>query len=224
MPAAKVVPEGGVRRHTTGVPSNPAGWFWIPAKIMHSTTAINIVTAEIVARTVIPAKVLGMEKIKQIMVVTTPNTTEHAPWLEMELRYLLPTKTWRPWMKVLFRRNMMPVTHQAHFLPQNRCCPISQTSRTLGFLRQNSQRTSPVYRVERATAAVRISPGTRPRTEYDHGKLRMAKQMYSLNSRAAVFCQEQVRYLMSCSASSCATSSKYFSREGALDSSSVLFE
>lgn len=30
-------------------------------------------------------------------------------------------------------------------------------------------------------------PGTRPKTLYDHGKLMMAKQMYSEKSRAAVF-------------------------------------
>lgn len=34
---------------------------------------------------------------------------------------------------------------------------------------------------------VRMRPGTRPRTEYDHGNDIMAKQMYSEKSRAAVY-------------------------------------
>ena len=34
---------------------------------------------------------------------------------------------------------------------------------------------------------VRISPGTRPSKEYDHGNDMMARQMYSENSKAAVW-------------------------------------
>jgi hypothetical protein len=33
----------------------------------------------------------------------------------------------------------------------------------------------------------RTYPGTNPRTLYDHGKLMMAKHMYSENSKAAVY-------------------------------------
>jgi hypothetical protein len=43
-----------------------------------------------------------------------------------------------------------------------------------------------VYRTTPAMKTVRISPGTRPRTEYDHGKDMMARQMYSEKSSAAV--------------------------------------
>lgn len=93
MAAAKVVPLTGVSLHSTGVPSKPAGWSWAPANAMQRTTAINMVAAEKVARMDMPEKVLGMEKMKQMMAVTTPKTMEHAPWLEMELRYLLPTRT-----------------------------------------------------------------------------------------------------------------------------------
>lgn len=49
-------------------------------------------------------------------------------------------------MKVLFRMNMTAVAHHAHFFPQNNICPMSQTSRTSGCLKQNSHRTSELYR------------------------------------------------------------------------------
>jgi len=45
-------------------------------------------------------------------------------------------------LTVLFRMNMTAVAHQAHFLFQKSICPISQTSRTSGWRRQNSQSTS----------------------------------------------------------------------------------
>jgi hypothetical protein len=55
----------------------------------------------------------------------------------------------------------------------------------------------PVYRVVKETKMVIIIPGINPRTEYDQGNDKMAKQMYSENNRPAVFCQEQDLYLMS---------------------------
>jgi len=44
-----------------------------------------------------------------------------------------------------------------------------------------------VYNTKPAMTTVRIMPGTRPRTEYEYGNDIIAKQMYSENSRAAVY-------------------------------------
>ena len=44
-----------------------------------------------------------------------------------------------------------------------------------------------VYKTKAAITMVRITPGTRPRIEYDQGKDMIAKQMYSEKSRAAVW-------------------------------------
>jgi hypothetical protein len=49
---------------------------------------------------------------------------------------------------------------------------------------------------------VKIRPGTKPRIEYDQGNDMMARQIYSENSSAAVFCQLHVLYLIALSASS----------------------
>jgi hypothetical protein len=49
------------------------------------------------------------------------------------------------------------------------------------------QTISEVYSTEAAITMVRIRPGTRPRTEYDHGKDMIARQMYSEKSSAAVY-------------------------------------
>lgn len=142
-------------------------------------------------------------------------------------------------MKVLLSKNMTAVNHHAHLWFQNSIWPRSQTSRTSGWRRQNSlsgvrrrrahaaqgahQRTNDVYSTIAATTTVKIRPGTRPRTEYDQGNDMMARQMYSENSKAAVWAwsqywrgktwrrsrrethtlgQLQVRYLMALSASS----------------------
>ena len=43
-----------------------------------------------------------------------------------------------------------------------------------------------MYRTKAAMTTVRMTPGTRPRIEYDQGKDIMAKQIYSEKSRAAV--------------------------------------
>lgn len=44
-----------------------------------------------------------------------------------------------------------------------------------------------VYSTKPATTAVKTKPGTRPRTEYDHGNDIIARQMYSEKSNAAVW-------------------------------------
>lgn len=49
------------------------------------------------------------------------------------------------------------------------------------------QTSKEVYKTNAATTTVKIKPGTRPRIEYDQGKDMIAKQMYSENSRAAVW-------------------------------------
>jgi hypothetical protein len=46
---------------------------------------------------------------------------------------------------------------------------------------------SEVYRTNAAITAVRIRPGTRPKIEYDQGNDMIARQMYSENSKAAVY-------------------------------------
>ena len=81
---------------------------------------------------------------------------------------------------------MTPVAHHAHFLFQKSIWPMSQTSRTSGWRRQNSQTIREVYKTSAATTTVKINPGTRPSTEYEYGKDMMAKQIYSEKSRAAV--------------------------------------
>lgn len=49
------------------------------------------------------------------------------------------------------------------------------------------QTISDVYSTRAATTTVKIRPGTRPSTEYDHGNDMIARHMYSENSRAAVY-------------------------------------
>ena len=106
-------------------------------------------------------------------------------------------------MNVLFSKNIAAVAYHATFEFQKRRCPTSQISRTSGFRRQKRlkrysessqflvyrdthQIVREVYRTISATEMVTISPGTRPRTEYDHGKDMMAMQIYSEKSKAAV--------------------------------------
>lgn len=48
---------------------------------------------------------------------------------------------------MLLSRNMTAVAYHAHFLPQKSICPMSQTSRTSGWRRQNSQSTSDLLNV-----------------------------------------------------------------------------
>jgi hypothetical protein len=43
-----------------------------------------------------------------------------------------------------------------------------------------------VYSTRAATTTVRMSPGTKPSTEYEYGNDMMAKQIYSAKSRHAV--------------------------------------
>ena len=43
-----------------------------------------------------------------------------------------------------------------------------------------------MYNTNAATTMVRMRPGTSPRIEYDHGNDMIARQMYSLKSKAAV--------------------------------------
>jgi hypothetical protein len=107
-------------------------------------------------------------------------------------------------MKVLFNKNMTAVIYQAILESQKRYWPMSQTSRTSGWRKQNlligvsiqTARTydSQAYQIIRdvystiaATTTVKIRPGTRPRTEYDHGNDMMARQIYSEKSKAAVY-------------------------------------
>lgn len=46
---------------------------------------------------------------------------------------------------------------------------------------------SDVYKTKPAMANVKIMPGTRPRYAYEYGNDMIARQMYSLNSSAAVW-------------------------------------
>jgi hypothetical protein len=90
-------------------------------------------------------------------------------------------------MKVLFNKNMTAVIYQAILESQKRYWPMSQTSRTSGWRKQNLQIIRDVYSTIAATTTVKIRPGTRPRTEYDHGNDMMARQIYSEKSKAAVY-------------------------------------
>jgi len=46
-----------------------------------------------------------------------------------------------------------------------------------------------VYKTTAAINTVKMMASTSPKIEYDHGNDMMARQMYSENSRAAVYCQ-----------------------------------
>ena len=89
-------------------------------------------------------------------------------------------------MKVLFKQNITAVNHQAHLWFQNSIWPRSHTSLTSGCRRQNSHRMRDVYNTSPAITQVKISPGTKPRIEYDHGNDMIAKQIYSEKSKNAV--------------------------------------
>ncbi len=52
-----------------------------------------------------------------------------------------------------------------------------------------------MYNTKAATTIVKINPGTRPSSEYDHGKDMIARQMYSEKSSAAVYKGSRVRLM-----------------------------
>lgn len=89
-------------------------------------------------------------------------------------------------MKVLLRMNMTAVAHHAHFLPQKSNWPMSHTSLTSGWRKQNSQTIKEVYKTNPATTTVRIKPGTSPSTEYEYGKLMMAADTLAFNNTYAM--------------------------------------
>ena len=110
-----------------------------------------------------------------------------------------------PWMNVLLKTKNTDVMLYASCEPPKSILPMSQISRISGCLRQNRHRTRDVYCTLAATEIVTMTPGTSPRIENDlqravrvqcdtpkgfliayQGKERMARQMYSLNSRLAV--------------------------------------
>lgn len=82
-------------------------------------------------------KVRGNEKKNEMMATMAEKATVQIAPLDIVFRYSAPTTQCRPWMNVLFRRNMTAVAHQAILESQNRYWPISQTSRTSGCRRQN---------------------------------------------------------------------------------------
>lgn len=134
MPATNETPFTGIAV-TVGSPIStvyPAGCSSIPAKIAAKSTEMKVKNADAVPSLERVEKVRGMEKKKQITAEMTEKMTVHMLWLVIVLRYLAEVRTWRPWMKVLLRRNITAVAHQAQSFPQKSIWPMSQTSRTSG--------------------------------------------------------------------------------------------
>lgn len=101
---------------------------------------MNVNRAEKPARVESVSNVRGKEHTQEAIATIAENTMVQTPLLPlvMVLRYFAPVRQWKPWMNVLLSRNMIAVNHHAHFLPQNSICPISQTSLTSGWRKQNS--------------------------------------------------------------------------------------
>ena len=78
------------------------------------------------------------EMIAQMALKATVQTGPLFSPLTIVLRYLAPTRQWKPWINVLFRMNITPVNHQAGRQFQKSIWPTSQTSLTSGCRRQNS--------------------------------------------------------------------------------------
>jgi hypothetical protein len=83
-------------------------------------TETNVKNALAVARFARALNVRGALQIQETTAMMAAKPIVQIPWLDMVLRYLDPTRQWKPWMKVLFSTNMTPVNHQAHFLFQRR--------------------------------------------------------------------------------------------------------
>lgn len=109
-----------------------------------SSTEMNVKKAEAVPSKARVLKVRGIEAKKHITATIALNPMVQTECPVMVLRYFAPVKTCRPWMNVLFSKNMIAVRYHAHFCPQKSICPMSHTSLTSGWRRQNSQRTKEV--------------------------------------------------------------------------------
>lgn len=137
----------------------------MPEKMVARMTEINVKIALPSASLLRPEKVLGKEQAKHMTAAMMLNTTVHCECPVMVFSHFAVTKTWRPWMNVLFRMNIVAVAYHAHVFPQKSIWPMSHTSLTSGWRRQNSQRTRDVYKTIPAINTVKMRPGTRPRIE-----------------------------------------------------------
>lgn len=122
IPCTNVVPLAGMAS-TIGFPLAGvyfAGWSSIPAKMHAKMTETKVKKADRVATLDNVLNVRGNEKKNEIMATIAENATVHTAPFDIVLRYSAPTTQCRPWMKVLFRRNMTAVAHQAILESQNR--------------------------------------------------------------------------------------------------------
>lgn len=122
MPLTNDVPLAGMTS-TVGSPSAaeyPAGWSSTEANTAARTTEMKVKNAERVATLDSVLNVRGSEKHQEMMATTSENTTVHTAPLDIVFKYSAPTTQCRPWMKVLFRRNMTAVAHHAILESQNR--------------------------------------------------------------------------------------------------------
>ena len=83
-------------------------------------TDMNVVNALTAASLARVSNVWGSEQKNETTAMIALKPMVQRPWLVMVLRYLAPTKQWKPWIIVLFKRNMTAVAHQAQRWPQNK--------------------------------------------------------------------------------------------------------
>jgi hypothetical protein len=116
------VPLAGMTS-TMGSPSAgvyPAGWSSTAANTAARMTEMKVKNAERVATLDSVLNVRGSEKIQEMIATMNEKTTVHTAPLDIVFKYSAPTTQCRPWMKVLFRRNMTAVAHHAILESQNR--------------------------------------------------------------------------------------------------------
>ena len=85
------------------------------AKMIASSTEMNVKNADAVASLESVSKVLGNEEIKEMIVMIAEKPIVHIEWFVMVFKYFAPVRTWRPWINVLFKRNIAAVAYQTHF-------------------------------------------------------------------------------------------------------------
>jgi hypothetical protein len=83
-------------------------------------TETKVKKAETVAMWARVPNVRGKEQKNEAIATIREKTTVQTAPPDMVLRYSAPTTQCRPWMKVLFRRNMTAVPHQAILESQNK--------------------------------------------------------------------------------------------------------
>ena len=88
---------------------------------------------------------------------------------------------------VIVKNHLPQITNITNLRMAHAKLPDTQLAHALPMFTEIAyQQINEVYSTIAATTHVKMSPGTSPRIEYDHGKDMMARQMYSENSSAAV--------------------------------------